>query len=148
MANAESGQSNADSLFQHELSNDEKALRDLFVSEYLKDFDPFNATLRTGFTPAYAADWGKRLYQDRYVQSQIAFLTRKPSENQALQDIEDRELLKNTYRRIMLTRSDSSAVAAGRALAAMNGWEKPDGGAEGEEALIAILKGFAAEAPV
>jgi hypothetical protein len=135
-------------IFQHELTNDERALRDRYVSEYLKDYDVFQAALRTGFQLTFALDWGKRLHQDGYVQSQIATLTRRPAADPTAQEIEDRALLENTYREVMQRGSGAARVAAGRAFAAMKGWEKPDGAADTEETLSAILRTFAAGAPV
>lgn len=132
-------------VFQTELKPDELALRDRFVSEYMKDFDAYKATIRTGFQPTFAVEWGKKLLGCYYVQHQIQNMLRVDSPEQ---DAFDKALLKNTYRRVMQTGSDSASVAAGRALAAMNGWEKPDPSQDAEQSLIETMKAFAMRAPV
>lgn len=135
-------------LFESPLSEQEKALRDLFVNEYLKDFDPFQAALRLGFLHGFALEWGKKLFQESYVQREITRLTRKPVDNASEQELADRALLENTYREAMQKGPFQSRVAAGRAFAAMKGWEKPDAAQDAETALIDVLKDFARSAPV
>lgn len=137
--------SDAGNVFQTPLSQDERILRDRFVSEYLKDFDPFHAAIRTGFQAAFALEWGKRLYQCAYVQSQITILTREPTND----DIErEKAFVKNNLRRLMVRGSEASQVAATKAYMEMNGWTKPDPTEDAEQALVDILKDFAQRAPV
>ena len=47
-------------LMEPEPFGQEKALRDLFVQEYIKDFDPFQACLRVGFQAAFAVEYAKK----------------------------------------------------------------------------------------
>jgi len=148
MAENASGQTIDDRLFESPLSEQERALRDLFVNEYLKDFDPYQAALRVGFQASFALDWGKRLMNEGYVQSEIARLTRMLPADPTAQEAADRALLENTYREAMQRGPYASRVAAGRAFAAMKGWEKPDAAADAEQGLIDVLKEFAQKAPV
>jgi hypothetical protein len=129
-------------------SEKEKALRDLFVSEYMKDFDAFQSALRCGFLPTFALEWGKKLFQEPYVQQQIAFLTRKPADNDAAQDAQDRALVENTLREAMQKGPYGARATATRIFMEYKGWAKPDANADAEQSLIDVMKGFAQRAPV
>lgn len=130
------------------LTADEIALRDLFIGEYMQDFNTFLAAIRCGFPAAMAVDWGRTLYQDAYVQKAIITLSRKPSDNPQGQLEADKELIANTYRNAMATGSKSEQIAAARALAAMRGFEKPDTIGDAANALTEVMREFAARAPV
>ena len=118
------------------------------MTEYLKDFEPYYAALRMGFIHDYALRWSKILMQDSYVRREITTCIRKPSENSAMQEIEDKALVENTYRQAMQHGPYASRVAAGRALAEMRGWTRPDGARDTEEGIIEVLRQFAQRAPV
>lgn len=130
------------------LTDDERALRDSFIAEYMMDFNVFLAAIRCGFTPAHALDWGKKLFEDVYVQRQLIILTRKAPENPEAQAQADKELIANTYRNAMATGTKSEQIAAARALAAMRGFEKPDTIGEAAGELIKVMGEFAQRAPV
>ena len=49
----------------------EKALRDLFVSEYLVDYDAVRACQRCGFNHQFAVDFARKFMEEAYVQQQI-----------------------------------------------------------------------------
>lgn len=119
-------------LGQHELeqplTEKEIILRDGFVSEYLVDFDPYQACLRLGFRETYAVQWAKTLYNDGYVQRKLAHLTRA-HESTPEQDSMDRALIEVTLRKVMQRGSDSARVAAAREFRALKGWGEGDGGA-------------------
>jgi hypothetical protein len=136
-------------MFESDLTEDQKALRDVFVNEYMKDFDAYQATLRCGFQPAFALTWAKTLMGESYVQRQIAFLTRKPTADQAIRDIEDRALCENTLREAMQKGPYQGRVAAARAFAALKGWEKPKEGEDSsEQDLVDVFKDIAQRVPV
>lgn len=59
---------------QPELNEREKALRDLFVDEYLKDYDPYRAALRCGFMASFAKEYAARFMSEPYVQKRISEL--------------------------------------------------------------------------
>jgi hypothetical protein len=130
---------------KQKLTPSEQALRDLYVSEYMKDFDPFNAAIRCGFQASYASEWGKKLFQDSYVQSQIALLTRTPIE---ASEAESRAMFENNLLYLMYNGSTATRVSATKAYGEFKGWSKPDSGEDPEGALIDILKEFASRAPV
>jgi hypothetical protein len=53
------------------MSDDERALRDLFVKEYLVDYNPVSAAMRCGFLGSFAADYAKKLMDEPYVQQKL-----------------------------------------------------------------------------
>lgn len=55
-----------------QLDDREKALRDQFVTEYLKDEDGYKAALRVGFIGSIAADTAKQFLGEPYTQQQIS----------------------------------------------------------------------------
>ncbi len=54
-----------------ELSSHEKDLRDLFVAEYLVDYDQVAAAIRCGFAQSFAADYAKKFMGEPYVQNKL-----------------------------------------------------------------------------
>lgn len=54
-----------------DMSPREKALRDLFVSEYLVDYDQLRAAQRCGFNYQFAVEYAKKFMDEPYVQQQI-----------------------------------------------------------------------------
>lgn len=111
------------------LTEKEVILRDGFVAEYMKDFDPYQACLRLGFQATYAVHWADVLYKDGYVQRKIAFMTRAP-EATPEQEAADRGLVETTLRKVMQRGSDSARVAAVREFRALKGWGEGDGPVE------------------
>lgn len=57
-----------------ELSEREKALRDLFCNEYLVDRDSVAAAQRCGFQHAFAKDYAIKFMQEAYVQKRLKTL--------------------------------------------------------------------------
>ena len=63
-----------------ELTEREKGLRDLFVNEFLVDYDPFKAAQRCGFQISFAKDYAAKFMGESYVQKRIKQLEQsKPS---------------------------------------------------------------------
>lgn len=131
-----------------ELSSQEKALRDSFVIEYLKDFDPYAACLRVGFQSAFAVEFSKKLIHESYVQKRIAELQRVQPSNKEVQDKEDEALVRNVLRQASQNGPYASRVAAAAKLANILGIDKPESTDDNEKALIDAFKEFAARAPV
>jgi hypothetical protein len=130
------------------LTQDEIALRDSFIGEYMQDFNPFLAAIRCGFIAAHSVEWGKRLLEDAYVQKKVLELTRRPPEDPAKAAEADKELIANTYRSVIATGSKSEQVAAARSLALMRGFEKPDTVGDAAAELANVMREFAQRAPV
>jgi hypothetical protein len=53
------------------LSEQERAVRDRFVEEYMVDFSPLNAARRVGFSNAFAEQYAKRFMGESYVRRMI-----------------------------------------------------------------------------
>lgn len=135
-------------LMEPELSPQEKALRDAFVLEYVKDFDPYSACLRVGFQSAFAIEYAKKFMGESYVQQRISELQRVTPENEEAQAKEDKALVLSVLRQAAQNGPYASRVAAAAKLASILGLDRPDGGEEGEQALIDAFRDFAARAPV
>ena len=56
------------------LTEKEVAVRDMFVTEYVKDNDPYRACIRMGFLAAFAPDQAKIFMSDGYVLRKLAWL--------------------------------------------------------------------------
>ena len=54
------------------LSKTERALRDRFVDEYVKDYDAFNAALRIGYAEAFAIQYSQQFLREPYTQKRIS----------------------------------------------------------------------------
>ncbi len=112
----------------------EKALRDLFVIEYLVDYDPVKAAMRCNFGGQFAIEYSKKFMAEPYVQQRISQLGTSA-------DVDPEELSSFNRRRIreQLTReafyygpgsSHAARVAALKALSDIEGMT-PKGGARG-----------------
>jgi hypothetical protein len=126
------------------LTEKETLLRDAFVAEYLKDFDPFKACLRLGFQATYATQWSQTLIQDGYVQRKLSYMMAKPAATPEQEEL-DRAMVENTLRLVMQRGSDSARVAAVREFRAMRGWGEGDG--LGAEDLVEAFKRVAEQLP-
>lgn len=60
-----------DTVMQPKLSKEEVALRDLFVFEYLKDWDAIAASIRCGFNGTFAKEYAQRFMDETYVRVRI-----------------------------------------------------------------------------
>lgn len=145
MAEDTSGLSFDDRLLESNLTEKERALRDSFVSEYLKDFDAYRACLRMGFLPTFAAEWCKKLYNDSYVQQQIALMTR---ESRSETEPELKAAYESNLLYLMYNGTTTSRVAASKQYADFKGWTKPDANLDTEQNLIELFRGFAQKVPV
>ena len=115
-------------LMEPEPFGQEKALRDLFVQEYIKDFDPFQACLRVGFQAAFAVEYAKKFMGEAYVQRRITELQRATPENEDAQAKEDRALILSVLRQAAQNGPYASRVQAAAKLATIYGLDRPDGG--------------------
>lgn len=142
---AEAGNTSDDRLFEYELDEKQQALRDLFVTEYLKDYDAFQAALRCGFLSTFAVEWGRKLLQESYVQRQIAeFARAKHAENDAEAKLAHIE----NMRKLSLTGPESSRVSAGKEYAELMGWKKDNDAETSAERLVDAFKDLAQRLPV
>lgn len=134
-------------LMEPTLNENERAVRDLFVAEYLKDYDAFQACLRIGFQAAFAAEYARKFMTEAYVQCKIADSRRATPTDEEQRAKELRELAVSVLVQASQNGPYASRVAAVRELKAMYGWDKAAGEDE-EQALIDALREFAQRAPV
>lgn len=126
------------------LSEEEKALRDLFCLEYIKDFNEVQACIRMGFMATYAETYGRRYLEEPYVQQQIAALQRKQQLSEEEQREEDKALIMAVLRQAAQHGPYASRVQAAKQLAIMHGLDKTESDG-GEEQLINAFKDFASK---
>ena len=135
-------------LMEPELNQQEKALRDYFVQEYLKDFDPYQACLRVGFQSAFAIEYAKRFMSEPYVLQRIEEEKRARSMDSDEEVKNDLALIVNGLRQASQNGPYASRVQAMRALMDLRGFVRKDDGQDGEQALIDAFREFATKAPV
>lgn len=136
------------SQWEKPLTEAEMQLRDHFVSEFLKDFNAFEACLRVGFVAAFAMDWSRQFMSEGYVQRQIAWFTRKAEVDNSDEIAADKSLIVNVLRQATQNGPYASRVSAAAKLAEIRGFAKPDPNADAEQSLVEVLKDFAKVAPV
>lgn len=128
------------------LTAKEQAVRDVFVSEYMKDFDAYRACIRMGFLAAFAIDMARTFLLDGYVLRKVDHMTRI-----AVIDPEaDKQVMLQNLRWLSLNSSSQAvrASATTKYMEAQGYIEKDGGGAEAANAaLIAALETFADKAP-
>jgi hypothetical protein len=127
------------------LSEREQAVRDVFVSEYLKDFDAYRACIRMGFLAAFAVDQAKAFMQDGYILRKIDYMTR-----QAVLDPEsDKQAMLANLRWLAHNGTPASRASATKLYMEAKGYIEKDGSSEELMAakLIDALKDFADNAP-
>lgn len=137
-----------DELFdEDELDSFQKALRDQFVEEYLKDFNALNACLRVGFEIQHAQNYSQTFLEDTYVQRRLReqFYTHQKgmTEEQVIE--QDKQLILNSLRQAAQHGPYTSRVAACAKLASIHGLDKGD--AKDGEDLADLLRDFAENAP-
>ncbi|WAX22356.1 terminase small subunit [Pseudomonas phage MiCath] len=131
---------------QKQLTANEMAIRDKFVSEYLKDYDAYNACLRMGFASFAAMEWAKKFMEDYYVLNNIQLLRQHQVDTNEAIDF-DKALIIQTYRQAMQHGPFASRIMAANGLAKVRGLDKPTT-ADAEGSLIEAFKELAGKLPV
>lgn len=116
------------------LSDREKALRDVFVNEYLKDFNPLLAAMRCGFMRSFAEEYAVKFMDEPYVLNRIQSIqnsvTEDGNESADSEAYNRQRVLTALMREAHFYGAGSSAsarVAALSRLAAIYGMDKPKG---------------------
>lgn len=130
-----------------ELSSVEKQLRDLFIQNYMIDYDGYTAAIRCGFTANFAEQYAREFLGESYVQNEIARLRSVDNFSEEEQLAQDRALISNTLRQACNNGPYASRVAAAKALAEVRGLSKPQG-VDTENELIEAFKSFAKQVPL
>lgn len=134
-------------VFQASLPEEEKALRDLFVQEYLLDFDPVMACIRIGFIVEFAQQFAIKLMQEPYVRNLLAQAMRKTADNPEEEKKSDLALIKHGLREAGQHGPYANRVQAWKTLAQIQGFDKPVGPSEDED-LVEQFRNFAQVVPV
>jgi hypothetical protein len=130
---------------ERQLTDREIAVRDMFVSEYLKDFDAYRATIRMGFLHAFAVEQAKSFMEDGYVLRKIDHMTR-----QAVMDPDaDKQAMLANLRWLAHNGTASSRASATKLYMEAMGYIERDGSSEDLRTaqLVDALREFAANAP-
>jgi hypothetical protein len=127
------------------LTEKEVAVRDMFVTEYVKDNDPYRACIRMGFLAAFAPDQAKIFMSDGYVLRKLAWLQAQatnPSES------DKAEMLAN-LRWLCFNGTASSRATASKLYMEAQGYIKrnEDGDDARQAQLVEALREFANSAP-
>lgn len=127
----------------------EKALRDFFVVEFLKDYDPVLAAMRCGFMRAFAEEYAVRFMGESYVQRKIKNDEFTDPANAKVEAADDKRKILVGLRREANYRgpgaSASSRVAALAQLARIHGMDvvKKDKGTGTNRGGVMVVPGIA-----
>lgn len=124
----------------------EKRLRDMFVDEYLKDYDSYRACLRVGFQSNFAVEYSKKFLAEPYVQRRLADLQRTPSISPEIQEQQDKALVLSVLRQAAQNGLYATRVAAASKLASIYGMDKLKAESSDSD-LIAAFKELATRVP-
>lgn len=130
---------------EQQLDEREQAVRDLFVNEYLKDFDAYRACIRMGFLAAFAVDQAKAFMQDGYVLRKVDYMTRSA----VLDPDSDKQAMLANLRWLAHNGTPASRASATKLYMEAQGYIERDGSGEEQRTaqLIDALKDFANQAP-
>lgn len=134
-------------LFEPEPSEQEKAMWDRFVAEYVKDFNPYLACLRIGFADSFALEHGRLIMQKPYVQQKIAD-HKNAVETPANQLEKDKALIAATFREMAQNGNGQTRVSAAMGLARLHGLDQAaDADAGKLEKIVDAMKEIAKIVP-
>lgn len=141
-------------VMQPVLTAREKALRDAFVSEYLKDFDAWAAAIRIGFLKSVAGQYAQELMEDPYVRQEITRRQLTPNSgnpDDALR-AEQAQIKASLLREAHYKGPGSSHAARVQALSKLGAMLKMGGDEDSSlneaEAVIKALRDLAQKVPV
>lgn len=112
-------------VMEQSLSDSEKAVRDKFVEEYLKDKDAYLATIRTGYLESVALNYAQIFLRCTYVQRKIQDAKYRPQVvDPKIEKQNDFNHIKNTLRQAMDNGPYASRVAAAAKLSSLYGFDQ------------------------
>lgn len=135
-------------LMEPELTENEKALRDVFVDYYSEDFDAYQACIKVGFQSAFATEFAKKFMAEPYVLRRISEQQRSRTVTSEKEVEDDRALIISTLRQASQNGPYASRVAAARELAKMRGFTNEEGTEDKDQQLIDLFRNFAQKAPL
>lgn len=113
-----------------DLTAQEKELRELFVREYLEDYDEKAACIRCGFTENYAAQYAAQFMGEMFVRKRIIELSKdvKKKDDETCKEQSRQQILSSLFREANYRgpgASHGSRVAALSKLASLFGMDAP-----------------------
>jgi hypothetical protein len=118
------------SMDKAEPQDQEKALRDTFVAEYLVDYDAKAAAMRCGFAHSFAEDYAKKFMNETYVQRKLKEVQLEVPVGHSAQTEED-DIIKRKIKMALVREahnpytSGAARVAALSRLAVIYGMDQP-----------------------
>lgn len=108
------------------LSERERKLRDLFVSEYLVDYNEYRAAQRCGFQSSFAKDYAIKFMNESYVQKRIEQLKHAPVNPIAADEYDKKRVRAILMKEALdVTSTGSARVSAAAKLSAILGMDAP-----------------------
>jgi hypothetical protein len=101
---------------ERQYTHRERALRDLYVKEYLTDYDPVGAAIRVGYNRGIAKEYAVRFMEEPYVLRQIAKMEAAPSDESG-EDLMKKQIIAGLKREANYRGPGSSQAARVAALA-------------------------------
>lgn len=127
-----------------EYSESELALRNLFVSEYLVDYDQVKAAQRIGFTRQFAIEYAKKFMDEPYVQQRLSALRTSEKVNQDdLHKYNSRRIVERLLHEAHFNGPGSSQAARVAALKALTDIHGMTSTAQGKMAAAKTGNGYA-----
>lgn len=109
-----------------ELTDREKALRNMFVDQYLIDYDEIAAAQRCGFQVGFAKDYALKFMSEAYVRQRIEIVKHTKVDEKKMEQF-DKETVRSILRKEMHNPHTTGAarVQAAAKMAAILGMDKP-----------------------
>lgn len=116
-----------------ELTDREKAVRDLFVDQYVKDYSPVAAAMRCGFMRMFAEQYAQKFMAEAYVRKRIQAVELGETDTSKSSVKKEKAQILAHLRKVAYSDLTPSAarVAALKMLAELHGIAKSDGGTGG-----------------
>lgn len=103
-----------------EMTEREKALRDMFVAEYLIDYHQVKAAMRCGFSRDFAIEWAQRFMEEAYVQQKLKALEMTPLDEKAEAEYNRQRIKQQLFREAHYHGPGSSHAARVAALSRLS----------------------------
>jgi phage terminase small subunit len=132
--------------FEPAPSQKQVAVWDMFIEEYVKDYNGVQAAIRIGFNVTYAQEYARVFLGTPYVAKKIAEY--KTQVGSALDNDKLKQMIEQKYIEIMNSGDPKAAAAAAKQLAQMRGIDgAPDKAGDQLKALVDAFKEVAVNTP-
>jgi len=132
--------------FEPSPSQKQIAVWDLFIAEYVKDYNGVQAAIRIGFNETYAQEYAKVFLTTPYVAKKVADY--KTEVGAAIDNDKLKQMIEQKYIEIMNCGDPKAAAAAAKQLSQMRGIDgAPDKAGDQLKALVDAFKEVAVSTP-